>query len=382
MRMIMKEKLKEFFKTLSVLFGRSGQWICSKWNNLGKTGQVLLLVLVLVVELIIFFILLPDRKKTLPPAPEVRVAVEVIKAVADDRPDMIILSGLVLADMDAALAAEKPGRVVELLAERGQSVTNGQVLLRLDDRAARAAADAARIALEDAARNLTRFEKLSGTGAVSQKALDDIRKAHDLAEAEQRQAAAALSYCTVKSPADGIINERYVEKGEYVQPGSAVFDVLSIDPVRVTVDIPERNIASIQPGDLVPFSILSLPDGSFTGRVSYVSAKANMDNNAFRVELTAANPARILRPGMIAAVQHLRSLRKQAVALPLSAIIPKKGDNVVFIVRDGRAVRQMVRIDTILKQEAVILSGVEAGDSVVTRGNRMLSDGTKVEIKN
>jgi membrane fusion protein (multidrug efflux system) len=80
-------------------------------------------------------------------------------------------------------------------------------------------------------------------------------------------------------------------------------------------------------------------------------------------------------------VQHRRSIRKQAIALPLEAIIPQKGDNVVFVIRDGHAVRQLVRIDTILKQEALLLSGVDAGDLVVTRGSRMLIDGAKVKIQ-
>jgi membrane fusion protein (multidrug efflux system) len=291
----------------------------------------------------------------------------VVKVTAEDRPDIIILPGLILANVDAKLAAEKAGRVMEIYAERGQSVTNGQILLRLDDRAAR-------IAFEDAARNLERFEKLSGTGALSQKALDDIRREYDLAET-------TLSYCTVKSPVDGLVNERYIEEGEYVMPSAPVFDVLSINPVRVSVDIPERNVSSLKTGDTVPFEVVSQPGQVFTGTVSYISSKAETDNNAFRVELKVPNPDGALRPGMIASVQHRRSIRTNAITLPLEAIIPQKGDNVVYLVRDGRAVRRLVKIDAILKQEALILSGVSAGDRVVTRGNRMLIDGAKVKIQ-
>jgi membrane fusion protein (multidrug efflux system) len=323
-------------------------------------------MLALIVALTIIFKILPKREKTLPPIQEVIIPVQVVQVTAEDRPDIIVLPGLVLADVDARLAAERAGRVVEIFAERGDSVTNGQILLRIDDRTAR-------IAFEDAARNLERFEKLSGTGAVSQKDLDDIRRVYDLAET-------ALSYCTVKSPADGIVNERYVEEGEYVLPSAPVFDVLSIKPVRVTVDIPERNILSLKTGDTVPFEVISQPGQLFTGTVSYVSSKAGTDNNAFRMELKVPNPESALRPGMIASVQHRRGIRTHAVTLPLEAIIPQKGDNVVYIVRDGHAVRQLVQIDTILKQEALILSGVSAGDLVVTRGNRMLTDGAKVEV--
>lgn len=332
-----------------------------------RSGRILLIVLGVVILLTILLMILPRRQPELPPQKEKAVPVEVIDVQVQNLPNILMLPGLVLADVDARLSAETQGRVVELLVDRGQAVTNGQVLLRLDDRAAR-------IAFEDAARTLKRFDTLSGTGAVSQKQLDDIRRAYDLAKT-------TLSYYTVKSPVDGIVNERYVEEGEYVLPATALFDVLSIDPVRVTTDVPERNIGSLHLGDRIPFDVLSLGNRSFTGRVSYISAKAETGNNAFRIELTVPNKQGLLRPGMIASLRHRRGTRENAVALPLDAIIPQKGDNVVYIVRDGRAVRQLVRIDDILEQQAVILSGVKAGDRVVTRGNRMLNDGTAVEIR-
>lgn len=370
----MMEKIKSFLKKIA-------QKTTGFWNRLDKAGKILLGALLIVLLLIVLFKVLPKRKEELPPKPEVVIPVQVVKVTPEDRPDIIVLPGLVLADVDAKLAAEKAGRVVEIFAERGESVTNGQVLLRIDDRAAQAAADAARITHEDAVRNLERFEKLSGAGAVSQKDLDDIRKAKELADAQLREAEAALSYCTVRSPVDGIVNERYVEEGEYVLPSAPVLDVLSINPVRVTVDIPERNILALQTGDAVPFEVIPFPGQVFTGTVSYISSKADTGNNAFRVELKVPNPDGALRPGMIAAVQYRRGIRTNAVTLPLEAIIPQKGDNVVFLVRDGMAVRQLVRIDTILKQEALILTGVSAGDLVVTRGNRMLTDGAKVEVR-
>jgi RND family efflux transporter MFP subunit len=173
-----------------------------------------------------------------------------------------------------------------------------------------------------------------------------------------------------------------VEQGEYATPGRQLFNVVRIHPVRVTLDIPERDIRSLNIGDTLPFDIISRPNETFEGTVSYISAKAASGNNAFRIELTAPNPEHKLRPGMIASVRHQRGIREKAVTLPLEAVIPQKGDNVVYLVRDGKAMRQVVRIDALLAQEAVILSGVEAGDQVVTRGNRMLTDGTPVTIRN
>lgn len=354
-------------KKIKQIFEGIREKAISTWERLDKAGKILLSALLAVILLIVVFKILPKRVRPLPVMPETVIPVQVVEVTAEDRPDIITLPGLILADVDAKLSAEKAGRVVELLADRGDSVKKGQTLLRIDDRAAR-------IAFDDAARNLERLEKLSETGAVSKKDLDDMRKAYDLA-------ATTLSYCTIKSPVNGIVNERHIEEGEYVLPATPVLDVLSINPVRITFDVPERNISALKAGDEVPFEILSQDGHSFTGTVSYISAKADTGNNAFRVELRAPNPDGALRPGMIASVQYRRGLRRNAVTLPLEAIIPQKGDNVVFTIRDGIAVRQMVRIDTILETEALILSGVEPGDLVVTRGNRMLTDETKVDIQ-
>lgn len=370
----MKEKLKEFS-------GSTVEKAKSFWGRLDKAGKILMASLLAVVLLIVFFKALPKRERVLPVMPEAVIPVQAVEVTAEDRPDVIVLPGLILADVDAKLSAEKAGRVVELLADRGDVVTNGQVLLQIDARAAQAAADAAQATYDDAVRNFDRFEKLSGTGAISQQALDNVRKIKELADAQLREAEAALSYCTVKSPVNGIVNERYIEEGEYVLPSAPVFDVLSINPVRVTLDVPERNVAALNIGDAVPFEILSLAGETFAGTVSYISSKADTGNNAFRVELTVSNPDGALRPGMIASIQYRRGIRHNAITLPLEAIIPQKGDNVVFIVRDGIAVRQLVRIDTILKTEALLLSGVEPGDLVVTRGNRMLTDGAKVTVQ-
>lgn len=370
----MNEKLKT---RCAALAGNAANFI----RRQDKPGKILLGALLAVFVLIVIFKALPGKRPAMPPKPETVIPVQTVTVTAEDRDDIIVLPGRVLAEIDATLSAERAGRVVELLAERGDAVTNGQVLLRLDARAAQAAADAARTIHADAVRNLERFEKLSGTGAVSQQALDDARKAADLADAQLREAEAALSWCTVKSPADGIVNERYVEQGEYLLPAAPVFDVISTDPVRVTLDVPERNILALQAGDTLPFEAGPLPGLMFTGTVSYISAKAGTDNNAFRIELAVPNPDNRLRPGMIASVRYRRGIRRQALTLPLDAIIPQKGDNVVFVVRDGTAVRRLVRIDAILDQDALIMSGVSAGDRVVTRGNRMLTDGAKVQIQ-
>ncbi len=112
----MKEEQMNIFKNLK---GKAK----ARWEGLDKNGKILLAALVAIILLIGLFRALPERQKKFPVRPEAIVPVDVIEATAQDRPDLIILSGLVLADIDATLAAEKSGRVVELLADSGQGAS-------------------------------------------------------------------------------------------------------------------------------------------------------------------------------------------------------------------------------------------------------------------
>ena len=101
--------------------------------------------------------------------------------------------------------------------------------------------------------------------------------------------------------------------------------------------------------------------------------------SAFRVEAVVANPAGELKPGMIASVQFKRGARDGAIVIPLAAVVPARGEHVVFVAKDDRAERRVVRIAAIAGQSAVIESGVDAGDEVIIRGHRALIDGALIQ---
>jgi membrane fusion protein (multidrug efflux system) len=343
-------------------------------------GLILWLVLVLIVVAIVLLVVLKKPPPEVPRTAEKPVAVQVLEVVPRSLPDRVVIPGRVQAMVEATLSSERNGRIVELAADRGDRVTKGQVLMRLDSRLPDAMLKQARIELEDARRDEKRYTELNETGAVAASDFDAIRTRRATAEVVLEQAAVMVSQCKLESPIDGVVNDRTVEEGEYALEGVPVFSVVSVDPVKVVVNIPERDIGAVQVGDALSFEVAAVPGTVFTGTVRFVAEAAARGANAFPVEIATPNPERALRPGMVAEVSLVRRVREGVMVLPLAAVIPSKGEELVYVLAGDRAAGRVVRVDAIVGHEAVISGGIEPGDRVIVRGHRALQDGTLVEL--
>ncbi len=341
---------------------------------------VLLIVAGIMIVLIAAMIGLGPNGKELPETKEAAMPVSVMAVQPTNTADIVHLPALIEANVDATLAAEKAGRIVEIKADRGDQVEKGQLLLQIDDRIWQTNLKQADIAAKDAKKNLERFQQLQESGAVADREFDAIEKAFIQAEAMATQASINIEQCRVLSPINGIVNDRYVETGEYVQPGTPVFQVLDKATVKAVIQIPEKDIYAIQPGDALPFTVQPLRDRTFEGKVVFVAAQADGRNNAFRTEIAVDNSDGTLRPGMIAQVEFHRGINENMISLPMAAVLPSKGDHVVYLKKGDQAVRRKVQIETITRKRALISQGLEEGDLVIIEGNRTLSDGQRVEI--
>lgn len=341
---------------------------------------VLLIVTAVMAGLIVLMALLRPAEKELPDSSEAPVPVSVMTVQLTDSEDMVILPALIEARVNALLSAEKSGRITELKADRGDRVEEGQLLMQIDDRIWQANLKQARIAAEDARKNYERFQKLQESGAVADSEYDSIETAYIRADAMATEAEINIEQCRIKSPITGIINDRFVETGEFVSPGTPAFQVVDKATVNVVIQIPERDIFSIKPGEKVRFSIQPLPLRTFEGTVTFVASQADGRNNAFRTEITVDNADELLRPGMIAQVEFFRGINKNMVSLPMSAVLPSKGDHIVYLAKNNQAVRRKVQIEAITQERALISKGLEAGDLVILEGNRTLNDGQLVNI--
>jgi RND family efflux transporter MFP subunit len=296
-----------------------------------------------------------------------------------DLPDVLVLPGRINAGADVVLSAEKNGRVLAVTVDEGDRVERGQVLLRLDDRLWREGRARAGVERRESGKELARREKLRKTGAVSQSELEAAQTRAELAAVALAEFDVHISQCEVRAPVAGTVEARRVDAGEYVREGDVVFRLVDLSRVDIACDVPERDIAGVETGALVKVTVPVAGDLSLTGRVHFAASAASPGSNAFRVELRAANPGGRLKDGMIARVHLARRAAAEALAVPLGAIVPRRGDHVVYVVSADRAEARVVRLDRLVGNEAVIGAGLEGGEEIVVEGQRTLQDGALIE---
>jgi RND family efflux transporter MFP subunit len=340
-----------------------------------RSTLVIWSLIVVMFFLIVFSIFARRKEPEAAPVQEKAYPVEILTLTAESMTDELLLPGRIEPFMRALLPTDKPGRVIAIAADRGDVVTNGQVLLTLDARLWQSMLDAASLELREAQKELARWNDLEAAGAVSSSDMDQIRTRVDRAIIQHREAATHVAQCSVISPTNGIINDRFVEVGEYATEGMATFELIVADPVTITLDIPERDAGPFRAHTHVDFSVGVLPGQRFTGEVTFAATASQNGNNTFRMEVQVDNNDLRLKPGMIAELRYTRGQLDHAIAVPLDAIIPLRGEHVVFIDQDARAVRRLVKIDRLMGSRALITEGLSAGDRLIVRGNRGLVDG-------
>jgi membrane fusion protein (multidrug efflux system) len=238
-----------------------------------------------------------------------------------------------------------------------------------------------------AEKDLERMERLFADGDISESEIEQARLLarqsegeHELAEATSGLAEKALDDTGIKAPFDGEVTAVYVDVGEAVAMGQIVYTVVQTDTVKIKVDISVADIADVHSGLPVEISTALFPNTFFVGEVSAVAIKANKVTRTYLVEILAENYEHTLRPGLLADVRIVTGRRESAITIPLDAILRRNGKDVVFVEQNGISHMREVEITSERGPEAVIASGLSAGEKLIVVGQHNLRDGQEVLI--
>jgi membrane fusion protein (multidrug efflux system) len=319
------------------------------------------------------------------------VQVQTVSAESRPMPRFITLTGTLVADRQSNVAADVSGKVLEVLVDRGSLVRAGGVLAVLDKRSAsivskeaEANVSLARSNAELAKTNCDRAAELLRTGALGQAEYDRTMSACDtskssLAAAEARREAAfkSLGDAVIRAPFAGIVSERAIDVGEYVQPQTKVANLLAIDPLRLRISVPERNVATIAQGQEIQLQVSAYPKEWFKGNVRYVGAALREQTRDLLVEATVPNPDGKLRPGMFAVVQLVLP-KAPATVVPEASVRMDGALARVFVADKGQLQERIVELGTHDAQWVEIRRGVEKGETVVSPFSVEAKDGAQV----
>ncbi len=215
---------------------------------------------------------------------------------------------------------------------------------------------------------------------------EDIQQARaQLAQAEAGLALVRVQIhdATIYAPFAGTITQRNVEPGETVSSLTSssttpLFVLSQLDDVYVELSVTEEHRTEVRPGQAATMEIVGLPRQVFTGRVEEVRPAATVANRSFGVKVRVPNPNGVLRPGMFARGTIVVRVRPQVLQVPERAVVMATSGPVVFVVRDGHAIRTAVALGQQSEGFVEVTSGLAEGEPVVVEGQEGLTDNQPV----
>lgn len=337
----------------------------------------------------------PEGKAELTSAQHETPAVSVETAAAVERamPEHLVLTGTLRASQESEVAADAAGKVTATFVERGQAVKKGTTLAVLDSRGAAITATAmtaqsnlAQAQLEQAKRECERVKALKDSGAISQAEYDRVTAQCQTtqfqvaaAQAQAQNAAKIVGDAVIKAPFDGVVGERYVNVGQYVQPSTKIVSLYTPDPLRLELTVPEQNIGGLAPDMPVTFTVTAYDDRKFDASVKFIAPNVRPTTRDLVVEALAPNAEGKLRPGMFA-LARLKVGEKKMTTVPADAV--KKGDGGdarVFVVVDKTVQERVVQVASEAEGRVGIAVGVKPGENVVLNPGADVRDGAKVK---
>lgn len=319
---------------------------------------------------------------------ETPVKVTTIVAAEQSVAEEIPLTGVLEANERTELAANAAGRVTKVLVELGQTVAAGAVIAQLDTSTAalsqaEAAANvkSAEEQLATARLDCDRYEGLLKKGAITQqeydKAQGDCRHGsaeEAAAKAKAAKAAKAVSDGTIRAPFSGKIAAKTIHVGDYVREDTKVVTLLSDNPLRLQLTVPEPSIFAVKAGTNVRFESLGVKGRSFQATIANVGREVRAQSRDVVVEGTVDNADGALLPGMFTTA-HLQTGETRRPVVPRSAVVVKDDESSVFVVVEKRLQQRAVHLGAAIGEGVAVMDGVKAGENVVTDPGPATVDG-------
>ncbi|MGX5731698.1 efflux RND transporter periplasmic adaptor subunit [Pseudoxanthomonas beigongshangi] len=278
---------------------------------------------------------------------------------------------------ESQVVAKTSGVALAVMVEEGQQVSAGQALVRLDPDRARLAVAQAEAQMRKLENNYHRARQLVDQQMISANDVDQIKFDLENARAQYNLTKLELSYTTVVAPISGVIASRSIKTGNFVQINTPIFRIVDNSKLEATLNVPERELATLKAGLPVLLQADALPGKTFEGVVDRVASVVDAGSGTFRVVCAFAD--KTLQPGMFSRIRIDYDQRADALVVPRIALLDD-GDPAVFVVRDGKAARVPVKLGYADGEWLEVREGLKAGDRVVTAGKVALRDGSAVQV--
>lgn len=278
--------------------------------------------------------------------------------------------------------------------EEGAFVSKGAVLATVEDRDYASELRRVEFALKQAEATLVnakaehgRKEALYKEELVTKQQFDDVATRLAVADAEVERSKAALAIAKeryaktrILAPMAGFISEKKISQGEYVRNGTPLYTLVQIDPLKLLFTVSEKDIGRLKVGQDVQFKVDAYPDREFKGRVTILYPTIDERTRSLTVEARAANPEKLLKPGLFAKVMLYTTEARDTVVIPVTSMLYEGKSVKVFLVEGDRAKERIVKVGNKYDDTMEVVEGLQGGETLVVVGQQNLAEGVKVHV--
>lgn len=314
-----------------------------------------------------------DTKEAIAPVP-----VSVVIAGEGEIPVLAEIVGTVQSAERAAIAAKVTGVITRMPVVLGSTVQTGDLLIAISAEEISARLNQAEAELARARRNLEREQNLLLKNAATAETVKSMQDLHAIAQAGYREAKTMLGYTTITAPFAGVVTRKNVNTGDLATPGTVLLQIENNQRLQVTTAVPESLVLRIRSGDTLTVKVPAA-SAVVKGIVTEIGSAADPSSRTAPVTLDLpANPN--LRSGQFARVL-VPGKEGKTLLIPATALVPSGQMDRVFVVSEERARLRLVRTGRSHDGLIEILSGLEAGETVVVSNNQRLVNGQRLQIQ-
>jgi len=309
------------------------------------------------------------------------VKVSIIEVKPTPIRDVLILPGEIKPSKDIRVSSSIGGRVEWMGTEEGKWVKQGDLLAKINVSSLEVALERAQAGFDLADKVYQRLKRLKNREIVTQENLDRAETERTLAEGNLKQIRVQYEEGFIHAPISGVVNNCYVDPGEFAGPGTPVFEIINIDKMIIDLNVPEMDVRYLKVGQKALVRVDAFKERHLQGTITFVAFKADPMTKTFRTSVAIDNAKRDIRAGMIARVALIRREITEAMVAPLSALVDKSGERLVFVEKDGVARARKISIGVIERDRIQITRGLTAGDRLIVSGQNGLEEGMRVQVQ-
>ncbi len=311
-----------------------------------------------------------------------------------DFDDAILATGRFEANERVDISPKVSGRIERMYFDEGDFVEQGSLIVKIEDNETRLSLERVRAELKrreaelaGAQSALERARELHQKSIATDANLEDAQRLYDVARAGIEQVKAEIGLAEqrladteIVAALNGVLSNRRYAAGELVTVGIPIFELLQLSPIKLEIRVPERRIAELTLGQKADVTVDALGEAQYTGEITYMSPSLDEVSRNLMARVIVPNRDMKIKPGMFARAKISTGAHQNILAVPRDAVLSASDEYEVYVVEGGIARKRQVALGAEWRDLVEVVSGVSEGDEIVSAGQHIIEDGTKVSV--